>query len=53
MEIAKEWENHAGMQLVHVPMDSTRDAQIRIKFSSRNECVIGADIIICNIIIII
>ena len=41
MEIAKEWENHGGMQLVHVPQDAKRDAQIRIKFSSRNQCAIG------------
>jgi len=41
MDIAKEWENHAGLQLVHVPQDAHRDAQIRIKFSSRNQCAIG------------
>ncbi|XP_063675709.1 uncharacterized protein LOC134812281 isoform X14 [Bolinopsis microptera] len=43
MDIAKEWENHAGLQLVHVPQDAHRDAQIRIKFSSRNQCAIGTD----------
>nr|BDF92383.1 comb plate cilium protein CTENO189 [Bolinopsis mikado] len=43
MDIAKEWENHAGLQLIHVPQDSSRDAQIRIKFSSRNQSAIGTD----------
>jgi len=43
MDIAKEWENHAGVQLVNIPQDAKRDAQIRVKFSSRNQCAIGTD----------
>ena len=41
MDIAKEWENHAGLQLIHVPQDSDRDSQIRVKFASRNQSAIG------------
>jgi len=41
MDIAKEWENQAGLQLIHIPRDSDRDAQIRIKFAARNQSAIG------------
>lgn len=42
MEIAKEWERHTpGVQIIQCPKDASRDAQIRIKFSSRNQCAIG------------